>query len=155
MPSLPVRITQRASRPDTVSAMASRISWSSALRLAGFVMASRATFSAGESSRSLPPAISSGIPGNLVLENDQGIALVHRLALFAEDLLDGPGVLGLDGHLHLHRLEDHHRVALADAVAHFDLDLPDRAGDVGLDFGQANLLRPAGIGCGRQNSRPP
>ena len=46
---------------------------------------------------------------------------------------DRAGVLGLDRHLHLHRLEDHDGVALVDLVADRDLDLPHGAGDVGLD----------------------
>ena len=49
-------------------------------------------------------------------------------------------VLGLDGHLHLHRLEDRDLVALLDVVADLARDLPYGAGDVGLDVGQVVLL---------------
>src|SRR3954452_4105985 len=69
-----------------------------------------------------------------LLEDDEDAALLHRLALLDADLLDGAGVLGLDGHLHLHRLEDHDRVALVDLIAGLYLDLPDRSGDVGGDI---------------------
>ena len=41
-----------------------------------------------------------------------------------------PGVLGLDRHLHLHRLEHDDDVALGDLIADGALDLPDDAGDV-------------------------
>ena len=91
----------------------SRIAWSSALRLAGLEIVRRRTPSAGRSVRTSPL-----MGGNLVaarlLEHDERVALVHGLALLAEDLLDHAGVLGLDRHLHLHRLEDHDRVALLD-----------------------------------------
>jgi hypothetical protein len=50
----------------------------------------------------------------LEIHLDERLALGHRLALRADDLLDGSVVLSLDRHLHLHRLEDHERVALFD-----------------------------------------
>src|SRR5438552_2211734 len=78
---------------------------------------------------SLPPVSSSATSG----EDDQHVALVDGLALLAADLGDRAVVLGLDRDLHLHRLEDHQRVALVDLVTDRDLDLPDVAGDVGLD----------------------
>src|SRR4051812_46744579 len=99
---------QRASSPLTVAASASRISWSSAPRFSGFEIVSRATWSAGSSRMSLPEA-SSCTPE--LLKDHQRVALGHGLALLARDLLDRPLVLGLDRHLHLHRLEDHERVA--------------------------------------------
>src|SRR3954449_13032128 len=108
MPSAPVRITQRASVEPSTDAMPSRIAWSSALRLAGLEIVRRRTPGAGSSTRSSP--------GTPVFEHDEGVALVDRLTLLAEDLLDGPVVLGLDGHLHLHRLEDDDGVALRDGV---------------------------------------
>src|SRR5215212_9431537 len=88
----------------------------------------------------LPPASSvrsppSGSGVMRLLEDDEDVALLHRLALLDADLLDGAGVLGLDGHLHLHRLEDHHRVALVDLIAGLHLDLPARSGDVGGNVG--------------------
>src|SRR5262249_37668777 len=49
------------------------------------------------------------------------------------DLLDRPRILGLDRHLHLHRLEDDDGVALVDLIADPNLDLPHGAGDVRLD----------------------
>ena len=61
------------------------------------------------------------------------LALADRLPLFDGDLLDRAGVLGLDRHLHLHRLEDDDGVVEIDLVADGDLDLPDRSGDVGRD----------------------
>src|SRR5436190_23020745 len=128
-------ITQRASRPGSVAAKPSRMAWSSAPRLPGFEMVSRATPGAGSSTSSRPP-------GESLLEDNERVALRHRFALGDADLLDHAGVLGLDRHLHLHRLEDHHGVALLHVVADLDLDLPHGARDVGLDFGQvASLLR--------------
>src|SRR5215211_3519186 len=82
----------------------------------------------------------SGAPGRL-LEHDERVALVDRLALLAQDLAHDAAVLGLDRHLHLHGLEDHDGVALGHRGADLALDLPDRARDVGLDLRHAVLLR--------------
>src|SRR3712207_2736158 len=117
--------------PGTVSASASRIAWSRALRLAGWWIVRRATCSAGKSSRSLPSA-SSRASG--LLEDNERVALGHRLTLLHEDLLDRALVLRLDRHLHLHRLEHDHGVTLLDRVPDGDLDLPHRARDVGFDL---------------------
>src|SRR3954449_10839054 len=119
---------QRASARSTVSRSVSRISWSSAPRLSGFEIRIRSTRGAGSSTSSLPEASSTAL-----FEDDKRVALRNRLALLAEDLLHGAVVLGLDGHLHLHRLEDHDGVALGDLLADLDLDLPDGARDVCLD----------------------
>src|SRR6478609_2874044 len=118
------RASPSASR--TACAMPSRIAWSSALRLSGLEIVRRRTPSAGMSVRRRP-----------LLKDDERIALVHRLALLAADLLHGALVLGLDGHLHLHRLEDHDGVALVDLVADLAFDLPHGARDVGLDVRHA------------------
>src|SRR3954451_2315770 len=132
------------SRVGIASAIALSVSWSSAFRESGRLSVSRATASAGSSSRSFPPASSSGFirgrflrfasgsPRLRLFEDDQDVALGNGLALLDADLGNLAGVLGLDGHLHLHRLEDGHGVALADLVADRDLDLPDRPGDVSL-----------------------
>src|SRR3954464_13761985 len=125
-------IRQRASRPLTVVASVSRISWSSAPRFSGFEILSRTTWSAGSSRMSLPEA-SSCVSAAPLLKDHQRVALGHRLALFALDLLDRALVLGLDRHLHLHRLEDDERVALRDLLADRALDLPDRPCDVRFD----------------------
>src|SRR5918992_5781197 len=106
------------------------MSWSSALRLAGLSIVRRATWGAGKSRRSFPEASSWGL-----LEDNERVALRHRLALLDEDLAHRALVLRLDGHLHLHRLEDHDRVALLDRVSDLHLDLPDGARDVRLDAG--------------------
>src|SRR4051795_11917806 len=124
MPSSPVTTTQRWSSVGSVSANALRMAWSSAPRRAGLAMVRRATPGAGSSKRSAPPEL---------LKDDQRVPFGDRLALRAPDLLDPPLVLGLDRHLHLHRLEDHDRVALLHGVADLDLDLPHGAGDVRLD----------------------
>src|SRR3954453_11075609 len=129
----PVRSRQRASSEGTACAIASRIAWSRAFRLSGLLIVSRATCSTGSSSRSLPSASSCA---RSLVEDNERVTFVDRLALLAEDLGHGPGVLGLDRHVHLHRLEDHHRVPLVHLIADGDLDLPDGAGDVGLDIGQ-------------------
>src|SRR6187200_1988080 len=99
----PVMITQRVSIPfasaGICSAIASRMAWSSALRLSGLEMVSRATASAGRST-----LISPGIAREALalLQDDERVALAHGLAFLDLDLLDDAGVLGLDRHLHLH-----------------------------------------------------
>src|SRR3954469_23745964 len=126
--------------------MPSRIAWSSALRLAGLEIVRRRTPSPGRSLRTSPLMAGNLVTGLVrLLEDDQRVALVHRLALLAEDLLDRAGVLGLDRHLHLHRLEDDHGVALVDLLADLALDLPDGARDVGHDLRHDVLL----VGCAR------
>src|SRR4051812_7287052 len=131
----PVMRRQRASvAPRTASPSVSRISWSSAPRLSGFEIRSRSTRGAGSSESSLPEARSTAAAP--LLEDDKRVALRDRLTLLTEDLIDRAVVLGLDRHLHLHRLEDHDRVALLDLLAQLDLDLPDRPGDVRLDVRQ-------------------
>src|SRR5579859_5972022 len=114
----PVMITQRASSSGIAAANRSSIAWSSAPRLPGLEITSRTTCGAGSSISSCPSGL---------LEDNERVALGHRLALAAQDLLDHAGILGLDRHLHLHRLEDHHGVALLDTVADLDLDLPNGA----------------------------
>src|ERR671924_613839 len=103
-------------------------------------MVSRTTPAAGSSSRSLSVIAqapgSAGCAASASLQDDERVALGHRLALLADDLLDDALVLRLDRHLHLHRLEDHERVALLDLLADLTLDLPDGACDVSLDVGQ-------------------
>src|SRR4051812_30375452 len=123
---------QRASCSATTCAMQSRISWSSAPRLAGFEILILTTPSTGSSRTTFPEASSA--------KNDQRIALRHGLPFLALDLFDRAVVLGLDGHLHLHRLEDHERVAFLDLIADLALHLPHGPGDVGLDVGQLPIL---------------
>src|SRR3954447_9430027 len=107
---------QRAVEFRTVSRSVSRISWSSAPRLSGFEIRIRTTFAAGSSTSSLPDA------SWVLLKLHQRVALGDRLALLDEDRLDCPLVLRLDGHLHLHRLEDRHGVALLDLLADLAFD---------------------------------
>src|SRR3982750_4083708 len=116
-----------------VSASASRISWSRALRRSGLEIVSRATASAGRSRRSLPPASCASTPLPL-LQHHEDVAFADALALLAADLLDDAVVLGLDRDLHLHRLKDDDGVPVGDLVADRDLDFPDVAGDVCLDL---------------------
>src|SRR5215213_1101970 len=120
------------------SAIASRISWSRALRRSGLEIRSRATASAGRSSRTFPEASSSIIAWRaprspISLQDYEDVAFADRIALRAADLLHGPVVFRLDRDLHLHRLEDDDRVAVRHLVADRDLDFPDVAGDVRLD----------------------
>src|SRR3954451_13618217 len=100
---------QRASCSATTCATVSRISWSSAPRLAGFEILILATPSDGSSTRTFPDASS--------VEDNESVTFRHGLALLALDRGDRAVVLSLDGHLHLHRLEDHERVALLDRIA--------------------------------------
>src|SRR6185503_12805126 len=82
------------------------------------------------------------------LQDDERVTFGNRLSLLADDLLHRAGVLGLDGHLHLHGLEDYERVALLDLLTDLALDLPDRPCDVSLDVGQPFLLRVRVWGSG-------
>src|SRR5581483_4665531 len=137
----PGTTTQRPSLPRSrrgiVSASAFRMSWARAFRRAGLEIVKRATAGAGWSRTSLPPASSVRSPsasgGMALLEDDEDVALLDRLALLAADLLDRARVLGPDGHLHLHGFEDDDRVAIVNLVAGRDLDLPHGARDVGRD----------------------
>src|SRR3954452_7030098 len=121
---------QRASTVRTVSRSVSRISWSSAPRLSGVEILIQRMLCAGSSTSSLPDSSS------VLLKLHQRVALRHRLALHDEDRLDRALVFRLDGHLHLHRLEDRDGVAFGDRLADLALDLPDRPGDVRLDVRQ-------------------
>src|SRR4051812_18521374 len=132
---------QRACTSGRVAASASRISRSSALRLAGFASVSRTTPAAGSSTSREPTS----------LEDDERVPLRDGLALFDQDLLHGALVLGLHGHLHLHRLEDRDRVALFHAVADGDLDLPHGARDVSLDVRHGGKITTGG----RRPREPP
>src|ERR1700719_1229802 len=113
-------MTQRASSSGIIEANPSRIAWSSAPRLSGFEIVSRATPGAGSSSSSRPAPVGAGS----LLEDNERFAFGDRLSLLAADLLHDARILGLDRHLHLHRLEDHHGVALLHRIADRDLDLP-------------------------------
>src|SRR5688572_28250181 len=118
---------QRASASLTARASPSRIAWSSALRFSGLEIVSRTTPSAGSSTRSLPGKSAGSV------QHDEGVALADGLALLAGDLIDRPGVLGFDGHLHLHGLEDHDCIAFLDGVTHRAFDLPHGSGDERFD----------------------
>src|SRR3954451_8451187 len=96
------------------------------------------TFPPARSVRSPPPESD----GMALLEDDEDVALLHRLALLDADLLHRAGILGLDRHLHLHRFEDHHGVSLVDLVAGLDLDFPARPGDVSGDIGHGAAEYP-------------
>src|SRR5437660_2501550 len=79
------------------------------------------------------------MPTTQSFERYESVTLVNRLALLHVDHLHDAGLLGLDGHLHLHRLEDHDCVALVHRVSGRDLDLPHGAGYVCLDLRQFAL----------------
>src|SRR5664279_3436995 len=128
MRSSPVMRTHRASSSGMTAAIRSRIAISSAPRLPGLEMTSRVTPGAGSSIRSCP--------AEELFEDNERVALGHGLTLAAADLLDDAGIFGLDRHLHLHRFENHDRIALVDGVANLNLDLPHGTGDVRFDVGQ-------------------
>src|SRR5215212_8000566 len=93
-----------------------------------------------------PPASSVRSPpesdGMALLEDDEDVALLHRLALLDTDFLHRAGIFGLDRHLHLHRLEDDDGVSFIDLVAGLDLDFPDGSGDVSGDVGHGAAEYP-------------
>src|SRR5690606_38272914 len=102
----------------------------SAFRLRGFEIASvRTAPSSRQSTRG-----SASTPLTTSLDDQEDVALVHRLAFLGLDLEHLAVVVGLDGHLHLHGLDDDERVALLDLLPLADRDLPDGAGDVRLDL---------------------
>src|SRR4051794_27451384 len=53
-------------------------------------------------------------------QDEQRLAVLHRLAVFHEDRLHHPGRVGFDLVHQLHRLDDADRLAFLDAVADFD-----------------------------------
>src|SRR6185312_12445742 len=60
-----------------------------------------------------------------LLDEEQGLAVLHRLAVLDEDRLDGAGHVALDLVQQLHRLDDAEGLALGDGLA--DLDEGGRA----------------------------
>src|SRR5438270_13412597 len=91
-------------------------------------------------------SVQSSSPPGALLEDNERLALRDRLPFFAADLLHDSGVLGFDWHLHLHRFQDHHRVALFDGIPALDLDLPDGPRDMSLDLGQSDSSDSRGMG---------
>ena len=128
--------TQRVSIPSSSSgsaaAIASSTSWSSGLRFSGLLSVSRATASAGTVEEEL--ARGELLAVRLATRGRRGRRPPGPTGPPRTDLLDHAVVLGLDRHLHLHRLEDDHGVAVGDLVADRDLDLPDGSGDVRFDI---------------------
>src|SRR5205085_10937332 len=127
---------------------------SSAPRRPGLEIVSLVIAGAGSSTSSRPPPSLEGAPE--LLEDNERVALGYRLPLLDADLLHHAWVLGLHRHLHLHRLADHDRAALFNAVAKIDLDLPHRSCDVRLNDRQATTLLCSWTGASapaRQDNR--
>src|SRR5687768_4587716 len=55
-----------------------------------------------------------------LLDDEQGLAVFHRLAVLAQDLGDGAALVGLDLVQDLHRLDDADGVAFLDLLADLD-----------------------------------
>src|SRR5262250_1288288 len=53
--------------------------------------------------------IFSNMPGARLLDQEERLAVLHRLAVFHQDRLDGSGGVGLDLVQQLHRLDDAQR----------------------------------------------
>src|SRR4051794_16364725 len=88
-------------------------------------------------------------------QTEQRLPFADRLALRAQKLGHRSRHLCLDGHLHLHRLENDDGVPLVDRVTHGDLDLPHGARDMRLDLG--HLQHPVPLTRSREpqaNSMP-
>ena len=73
-----------------------------------------------------------GIVDRLV-DHDQDLVLLDALSLFHTDLADAPDHRSLDGHLHLHGLENHEHVTLGHLGSDLSLDLEHGSRDVCLD----------------------
>ena len=128
-----------ASSCGIASAIASSSSWSSALRASGRVE--------GQAGDRLGRTVEDELPARQLLAHRttrgrRGRRPRRRTGPPRTDLRHLAVVLGLDRHLHLHRLEDDDGVAIGDVVADLDLDLPDGAGDVRLDVRHGGAQYP-------------
>src|SRR5438093_4848184 len=83
-------------------------------------------------------------------DDGYGLTLLHHLSLFDADLRHRAGDGRGDGDLHLHRLEDHQRVVLLDALPDVDDDLPEIAHQLGLDLD--HRLTPLQMDSYRRNA---
>jgi STAS domain len=90
----------------------------------------------------LPPALPGATAGARVGSADLGDQLVflNDVALGHVELGDGAALLGEDGDLHLHRLEDDESVAVIDVVALGDQHLPHVRDHLRADFRHSSLL---------------
>src|SRR5438270_5397186 len=77
-----------------------------------------------------------------LLNDSDDVALLDDAALLDTDLRDRPCQRGFHGDLHLHRLEDHERIALCDGVALGDDDLPHVRDHLGEDLGHLYAPEP-------------
>ena len=84
--------------------------------------------------------------------SNQRRALFDGGAFLGQDRGHLAGDRRFDRHLHLHRLEDHHRLTFADGVADLDLNLPDGTGDVRL-HGGGHCRRRVGTRRARSSER--
>src|SRR5207237_1727640 len=73
-------------------------------------------------------------------EDDEDVALLHRLIDRDGDRLHGARRVGFDGHLHLHRLQHDDHVALRDLLPDRALDAEDLA-----DHRRGDLVHGPGI----------
>ena len=85
------------------------------------------------------------VPPQDRLDHDQRVAVVDDVAVLHHDLDHRTRHLGEHRDLHLHRLQDDHRVVGRDLLAHLDLDLHhgrDELGDDGMAHGRQGIPTP-------------
>src|SRR5262245_13864046 len=75
-----------------------------------------------------------GAHAGLLVDDGDGVAFLHRLALGHLDLAHHASARGLDRDLHLHRLQHDDGIAGGQTVARLAGDLEHDPGDVGLDL---------------------
>ena len=82
-----------------------------------------------------PAAKRQGSLAVIDLDHDQWVTVIDHVARSDNDLQDRTGNVGKDRNLHLHRLQDHHRVIGRHPLADLHLDLHhgrDELGDDGM-----------------------
>ena len=89
--------------------------------------------SRGSSTYSAPSATPTAPRGARSLKDDEDVALLHDVTGLDADLDDGARLLGDDGDLHLHRLEQDEFVTGLDALADAHRDGVDVRDEVGCD----------------------
>src|SRR5438552_18285512 len=79
---------------------------------------------------SFTPALHALPVAGLLLENGHDLALGNRITHGNEDLMQGPRFLDEHRDLHLHRVDEHNRVAGRDSIADLALDQRHQPGNL-------------------------
>src|SRR5256886_6954243 len=103
----------------------------------------------------ISPRLAIRIFSNMLAENEEGLPVLHRLAVFHEHRLHHAGGVGLDLVHQLHRLDDANRLAFLDGLADLDkrFGVGRRRTVKGTDHGGLHdmaFLACLGFGCRRR-----